>query len=244
MNPASSTNASAPTAMKHNILDSFIRLCFPPCCIVCGNALAASEECLCMQCLQELPKIRNMFPDAAQEIEKRFWGKLPIEKAASYFHYAKGSNFDKILFEIKYHGRKEAGKVMGRHAAHNLLPDGFFEGIDLVIPVPLHPARLKQRGYNQSEWIARGISEITQIPVNTDAVYRIGNNSTQTKKSAWERLEAVQGIFAVRNEDDLEGKHILLVDDVLTTGATLLSCASEIIKAKGTRISMLTLAAV
>ena len=229
--------------MKCNILDSLARLCFPPCCIVCGHALSASEECLCIQCLQELPKIRQIFPDD-QEIEKRFWGKIPIERAMSYFHYTKGNSFDKILFEIKYHGRKDIGRIMGRHVARHLLPGGFFEGIELIVPIPLHPARLRKRGYNQSEWIAKGVSEVTQIPIDTTSVARIVHNTTQTRKSTWERWDAVQGIFSVNDAKKLEGKHILLIDDVLTTGVTVTSCATEIIKVRGTRISVLTLAAV
>ncbi len=229
--------------MNCNFWKSLIHLCFPPCCIVCGNALAGSEECLCIQCLQELPKIRNVSPDKWR-IEKRFWGKMPIENAMSHFLYIKGNDFDKILFELKYHGRKDVGKTMGRYVARHLLPEGFFEGIDLIVPIPLHPDRLKKRGYNQSEWIARGISEITKIPVNTDAVCRTISNTTQTKRSMQERWNNVQGIFSVKDKKALEGQHILLVDDVLTTGATILSCASRILEAKGTRISVLTLAAV
>ena len=180
---------------------------------------------------------------ADNELEKRFWGKFPIERASAYFHYVKGSDFDKILFELKYHGQKEVGEYMGRYMANDLLASGFFNEIDIIVPVPLHKKREKERGYNQSEWIASGISKITGIPVNTNSIKRVEANTTQTRKSLWDRWENVQNLFAVVSSSELQGKHILLVDDVLTTGATIASCASKIMEVRGVRISVLTLAA-
>lgn len=228
--------------MKKKLLIDLIRLFFPPCCIVCEDALSIGEECICLSCLQQLPKIQYNPPEA-NEIEKRFWGKIPIEHATSYFQYIKGSDFDKILFELKYHGRKEIGEIMGRYMSQHLLDTGFFEGIDMIIPIPLHKKRYKKRGYNQSEWLAKGISTITQIPINTTSIKRTIPNSTQTHKNVWDRWEDVQNIFEVCSPNEITGKHILLVDDVLTTGATIISCASAIMKIQGVKISILTLAA-
>lgn len=132
---------------------------------------------------------------------------------------------------------------MGRYMANDLLVSGFFNEIDIIVPVPLHKKREKERGYNQSEWIASGISKITGIPVNTNSIKRVEANSTQTRKSVWDRWENVQNLFAVVSSSELQGKHILLVDDVLTTGATIVSCASKIMEVRGVRISVLTLAA-
>ena len=210
--------------------------------MVCEDALSIGEECLCLKCLLNMPKT-NYHLVADNELEKRFWGKFPIERASAYFHYVKGSDFDKILFELKYHGQKEVGEYMGRYMANDLLVSGFFNEIDIIVPVPLHKKREKERGYNQSEWIASGISKITGIPVNTNSIKRVEANSTQTRKSVWDRWENVQNLFAVVSSSELQGKHILLVDDVLTTGATIVSCASKIMEVRGVRISVLTLAA-
>ena len=228
--------------MKNSWLTDFIRLLFPPCCVVCEDALSIGEACLCLKCLLNMPKT-NYHLVADNELEKRFWGKFPIERASAYFHYVKGSDFDKILFELKYHGQKEVGEYMGRYMANDLLVSGFFNEIDIIVPVPLHKKREKERGYNQSEWIASGISKITGIPVNTNSIKRVEANSTQTRKSVWDRWENVQNLFAVVSSSELQGKHILLVDDVLTTGATIVSCASKIMEVRGVRISVLTLAA-
>lgn len=228
--------------MKNNLFTDLIRLFFPPCCIACGNALSVGEECLCLPCLQELPKIRYN-PAEANEIEKRFWGKIPVEHATSYFQYTKGSDFDKILFDLKYHGKKEIGEIMGRYMAKSLSDSNFFRDIDIIIPIPLHKNRYKKRGYNQSEWLAKGISEITQIPINTTSIKRVIPNSTQTHKNLWDRWEDVQNIFEIILPHEIQEKHILLVDDVLTTGATIISCATAIMKVQGVKISILTLAA-
>lgn len=226
---------------KNSRLKDFLRLLFPPCCIVCGNALTVNEECLCLSCLCRLPKT-NYHLVNENEVEKRFWGKLPIEHASAYFHYVKGSDFDKILFNLKYHGMKEVGEIMGKYMARELSDSGFFHGIDVIIPVPLHKKKQHQRGYNQSDRIACGISAITGIPVDRLAVKRVIANSTQTRKRVWERWEGTRNIFKVILPDNLRGKHILLVDDVMTTGATIVSCADEIGKVEGVKVSVLALA--
>lgn len=224
-----------------NWLKDFFRLLFPPCCSVCGNALSVHEECLCLSCLMNLPKTNYHLLDE-NEVEKRFWGKVPVKRASAYFHYMKGSDFDKLLFDLKYHGRREIGVVMGKYMAKELAESGFFEGIDVIIPVPLHKKKQKLRGYNQSERIAAGISIATGIPVDNNSVGRVVANSTQTRKTVWERWEGTQNIFSVLLPEKICGKHILLVDDVLTTGATIVSCAAEMTKVENTTLSVLTLA--
>lgn len=174
--------------------------------------------------------------------EQLFWGKIPVERVASYFFYNKNSNFRFILYQLKYHGCKELGETMGRMIACEFLRSGFFDTIDYIIPVPLHEKKQRLRGYNQSEWIARGLSAITGIPVNTTAVTRKKNTATQTRKTATERWDNVDGIFVLLQPALLEKKHILIVDDVLTTGATIIACASPFCEVEGIRISVLTLA--
>lgn len=221
--------------------DSFLSLFFPRCCLVCGDVLAKGEECLCARCNIDLPRT-EYHKRKDNPVEQLFWGKVPLERATSYFFYRRGGNSRLILYPLKYNGQKEIGEIMGRYMAAELLSSGFFEGIDLIVPVPLHKKKQKLRGYNQSEWLARGVSAITAIPVCTSGIVRLKNTETQTHKSALQRWENVDGIFQVTSPDLFKGKHILLVDDVLTTGATTVACALSFEKVEGIRISVLTLA--
>lgn len=232
--------------MKHTLLikdwlSSFLSLLFPRCCVVCGRPLAKGEECLCTMCNINLPRtdyhLRKDNP-----VEKLFWGKIPLERATSFFFYRKGSDFRQILHQLKYGGQKGIGAIMGRYMAAELLESGFFEGVDVILPVPLHKKKQQLRGYNQSEWIARGIAAVTGIPIDTESVVRRKNTETQTRKSSLERWENVEGIFELHHAESLTGKHILIVDDVLTTGATTVECASCLTGIEGIRISVLTLA--
>ncbi len=175
-------------------------------------------------------------------VERLFWGKIPLERATAYFFYHKGSDFRNILYRLKYGGRKDLGEIMGRFVAAELLPAGFFRGIDCIVPVPLHPRKQELRGYNQSECIVRGISAVTGIPADTSSVIRMKHTGTQTRKSVYERWENVDGIFGVRHPELFKGKHILIVDDVLTTGSTTTACADVFKGVEGIRISILTLA--
>ena len=175
-------------------------------------------------------------------IEKRFWGKVPVYNATSYFFFQKGSSFQKLLHILKYKGNKEIGELMGKYAAIDLLDSPDFTSIDLIIPVPLHPKKYKIRGYNQSEWIGKGISTILDKPQDISILVRIRENATQTKKSVYERFENTEGIFELRDKTILEGKHVLLVDDVLTTGSTLEACVKALLETKGIKVSIFTLA--
>ena len=175
-------------------------------------------------------------------VERLFWGKMPLERATSYFYYHKGSDFRYILHQLKYGGRKDLGDVMGRFMAAELVSAGFFQNIDSIVPVPLHPRKQQLRGYNQSECIARGISVVTGIPVDASSVARKKHTDTQTRKSAYERWENVDGIFCLRYPERFRGKHVLIVDDVLTTGSTITACTDAFKGVENIRISILTLA--
>lgn len=232
--------------MKHTLLIkdwlySFISLLFLRCCVVCGRSLAKGEECICAMCNINLPRT-NYHLQKDNQVEQLFWGKIPLERATSFFFYRKGSDFRQILHQLKYGGQKEIGAIMGRYMASELSASGFFEGIDVIIPVPLHKRKQRIRGYNQSEWIARGISAVTGIRVDTEVIVRRKHTDTQTRKSTFERWENVDGIFELHHAESLKGKHLLVVDDVLTTGATTVACASRLMEIEGVRISVLTLA--
>lgn len=229
------------TLLIKDWLYSFISLLFPRCCVVCGRPLAKGEECICAMCNINLPRT-NYHLQKDNQVEQLFWGKIPLERATSFFFYRKGSDFRQILHQLKYGGQKEIGAIMGRYMASELTVSGFFEGIDVIIPVPLHKRKQRIRGYNQSEWIARGISAVTGIRIDTEVIVRRKHTDTQTRKSTFERWENVDGIFELHHAESLKGKHLLVVDDVLTTGATTVACASRLVEIEGVRISVLTLA--
>lgn len=224
-----------------NLLNDLWALFFPRCCLVCGKRLVKEEKFLCFHCLSALPRTRmHLLPN--NEVEKGLWGKLPIERASSYLFYAKGGDVRKLLFEMKYYGNAELGRFLGRCMAADLLSSGFFQGVDGLLPVPLHPDKRKKRGYNQSEMLAEGISAITGIPICRDWLVRIRYSDTQTRKGNYERWMNVKDVFECKAGDVCDGKHILLIDDVLTTGATIVACADALSRLPHLRLSVLTLA--
>ena len=220
---------------------SFFQLIFPRQCAVCGKLLHEGEEVLCLKCNMDMPRT-NYHRLKDNPVERMFWGKVPLERATSYFFYRKGGDYRRILHQLKYGGRKDYGEIMGRFMAAELMPTDFFQGVDVIVPVPLHPRKQQKRGYNQSEYIARGVSAVTGIGMDTSVVVRIKHTDTQTRKFTYERWENVEGIFLLHHPGQFTGKHILIIDDVLTTGATITACADAFQAVEGVRISILTLA--
>lgn len=220
---------------------SLQRLFLPRHCAVCGCCLQEDEEVLCLKCNIGLPRTGyHLLPDNL--MERALWGKVPLVRASAFFFYRKGGAYAHILHLMKYDGRKDIALSMGRLAAAELMPSGFFDGVDVLLPVPLHPNRQRSRGYNQSERLARGLSAVTGIPVDEGSLVRDKNTESQTHKSAVERQDNVEGIFSLRRPEAVAGKHILIVDDVFTTGATVSACAAALQGAEGVRVSVLTLA--
>lgn len=214
---------------------------FPRYCLCCHNRLAEGERFVCSHCLLRLPQTEHAsFTD--NEMARTFWGLVPVHHATSCLVYAKSSPVAQILSALKYRGCPEVGLYMGRIMARQLLPKDFFSGIDIIVPVPLSRQKERQRGYNQSLWIARGVAEVTGLGIDASSVVRTVSNPSQTGLRMEERRTSVRGIFQVKSPQSLEGKHILLIDDVITTGSTLLSCAETIAGSCRVTVSLLTLA--
>lgn len=213
----------------------------PRSCVVCGRRLSPSEHSLCSVCTLHLFRTTYQFTPEDNTMAQLFWGLLPVERAAALFFYEPRSEAAELLYRLKYGNRPDIGEDLGRVMAEEMKIAGFFDGIDVLVPVPLSRKRQWQRGYNQSEMLARGISEVTGIPVVTNAVCREHFRQSQTSLSRRERQENVEGVFVLRRPQLLEDKHVLLIDDICTTGATLLACGTAIQTVRGIRISVLTL---
>lgn len=222
-------------------LSELLNLFYPNLCIICGESLHKSEVQICISCIQQIPRT-HYHNVHANPVEKRFWGKVDVFRATSFYFFQKGSPFQKLIHELKYKRNKEIGEVMGRLAAIELLESPDFSAIDYIIPIPLHPKKYASRGYNQSECIANGLALVLQKPVDTFSLIRVMENTTQTKKSVFERYKNTSGIFEYLPGNIPENSHILLVDDVLTTGSTLEAAVSAVSGLSGVRISVFTLA--
>jgi ComF family protein len=209
---------------------------------VCGHTLGSDERWICRKCLATLP--RTHYEEVEfNTMEQLFAGKVPIERATAYFFYEKGSPYASILHDIKYHGMPRMGQWLTARAVSDMTESHFFEGIDVVAAVPLHRSKLALRGYNQSDYLARGIAEAINAPC-FEALKAIRPHSTQTHKGAMERWQNIQGNYTLtKDADQLAGKHILLVDDVVTTGSTLTVCAALLKQIPGTTVTLFTLAA-
>ncbi|MCD8282230.1 MAG: ComF family protein [Prevotella sp.] len=213
----------------------------PRYCPICRRRLAINEEFICVSCDWGLP--RTDFPDHAADsrLTRLLTGRYTLVRAASWLYYRTGDRVGMMMKEAKYSGRRDICRWLGTAAATEFLPKGFFEGIDVIVPVPLTKSRKRNRGYNQSEEIARGVSEATGIKVMTDAVRRTHFIKSQTLLSPSERMANVGNAFKLIRPERLRGKHILLIDDIITTGATMMACALEIAKAGDVSISIMSI---
>lgn len=220
-------------------INSLISLFFPDCCCACGRLLVGSESFLCLRCLGDMPVTATFLHDS-NVVEMRLRGRFYFRKAAAFLHFEKGGMTQKIVHRIKYKGDEKLGVRCGEIMYSSIKDSGYFEGIDFIVPVPLHPARKRQRGFNQAEAIAQGISSLSGIPVNTRHLIKVKKNDSQTKRSRYDRWLNSKETFSVVDTTALAGKHILLVDDVITTGATIEACAQSLLRCDELSISVLT----
>lgn len=219
-----------------------INICYPKACLACSEPLLSREEMICTHCLLALPR-SDFHLWKENPVVRKFLGRCPVERGAAFLRFHKWGRVQQILYQLKYQDRPEVGVFMGRLAAHEMREIGFFEGIDRIIPVPLHPRKYKLRGYNQAEVLARGLSDGTGIPLDTHSLQRSHFSDSQTSKGRFERWLNVQTVFALSESPALRQQHVLIVDDVLTTGATMESCMLKLLEVSGLRVSVFTLAA-
>lgn len=223
-------------AMK-KIFHKFLSLFFPDLCLVCGNKLGDSEVHICIECLTLLPKT-NYHRQTDNRLENLFAGRFPFQRIVAYAYFVKDGSIQSIIHELKYRHNPEVGQFIGQLCGENIKDSKFIFDVDVLVPVPLHPKRQRQRGYNQSEEICKGMSGILNIPIDCNSLVREVNNPSQTKSSRFDRWENVEGIFAIRDYTAFENKHILLIDDVITTGSTIEACVKELIKCNNCKISV------
>lgn len=222
--------------------DELLGVVFPRVCPVCLRTLVRGEEILCLSCRDEMP-VTNLHRQSPNQIMDRVFDlRYRIERATSLFYYNKRDKYVALIHDTKYHGRPSVGKALTARHAQDLRREGFFDGIDLIVSVPLHPFKRLVRGYNQAEVIAEAVSEVTEIPFITPL--KASWHSSQTRKSGRQRQLNVRSAYTLSRKHDIpQGAHILLVDDVITTGSTMRSCMAAIAaKVPGVRFSLYSLA--
>ncbi len=222
------------------LLQDFYNIFFPRKCVYCGKNLNKTEKEICIKCLSNLPRT-GFINFSENPVFQSFWGRVPVGFAFSMYYFVKQSVLQYLLHQIKYHGRKELAYVLGTELGKEIAASKHHV-YDAIVPVPLHPDKEKRRGYNQSEWIAQGISFQLKIPLETKLIRRHINSKSQTRKNRAERWENVRNAFSITTYQTNDYKHVLLVDDVLTTGATLEACASLLIEQLKLKVSIATLA--
>ncbi len=223
------------------IARGFLHIAYPQLCVACGADVPAGTACFCLACRLKLaPAQLHLQQD--NEFTGRFWGRLRLEGGAAMYYFQRKSPIQRALHQLKYQNQPQIGLKIGREFGQVLLQSPLFQTVEAVVPVPLHARKERTRGYNQSAMLARGMAEVMGVPMVTGALVRPLFTSSQTRKKRMERFENVGDVFAIAQPDRLRGRHLLLVDDVLTTGATLETCGQLLLSLPGTRLSMATIA--
>ena len=224
-----------------NILGDLFGLFYPHRCPGCGSDQLAKHQRLCIKCNLDLP-LTGFHLHAGNPVERIFWGRVPLAAAASYLYFTKGSTLQTLLHEFKYRGNKEIGFYFGSRIGEALSSARRFSQVQMLAPLPLHYKKERRRGYNQAEILCQGIAGYMGLPVMPKVIERVADTQTQTRNNREARWKNMEKQFQLKDEKAVAGKHVLLVDDVITTGATLESCGAELLKAPGSTLSIVSLA--
>lgn len=227
--------------MLRGYLADFVSLLFPELCPACGASLVANEHIICSDCRYNLP-YTNFHLQADNIVARQFYGKINVEAVYALYYFNKGGKVQSLMHHFKYKGMQQIGNLLGNMAGTQLMENHIFNTADLIIPVPLHKSRLKERGYNQSACFANGLAQKLNAVVEDDNLQRAIATATQTHKSRFARFENMQEVFMVKHPERLMNKHVLLVDDIVTTGSTLEACGIELLKIPGLKLSIATIA--
>lgn len=221
----------------NTFFDYIGRLLYPVLCAGCGSDLLSQNKLLCLNCINQLP-CTDFYNHKDNPVEKIFWGRLNLSAATAHVYFTKGSIVQNLLHELKYAGNREVGYYMGNIMGERLKDSERFSDLDMLIPMPLFFRKKRKRGYNQAEVICEGISKILNKPVANDVILRTNNTESQTRKGRLARWNNIEGKFEVGMTARIAGKNVLLVDDVITTGATLEACGSQLLNIEGVRLSV------
>jgi ComF family protein len=223
--------------MIHNFIDNILSLFYPDVCAACGSLLYKNEKTVCLSCRVLLPKTAYE-KDDHNPVARMFWGRIPFHAVSSCYFFSKHGKIQHLVHELKYKKNKDAGLFLGNELAKSLSESPYFSGIDFIVPVPLHPKKMHKRGYNQSEIIGKGMTEIIPAELNTTNLVRSVASATQTHKSRLARWDNVKDIFILNRPEEFAGRHVLLIDDVITTGSTIEACGRALLQAPDIKISV------
>ena len=224
-----------------NIFKLIFSVFYPEVCSCCKNQLTTNEFVICLSCRFDLP-LTNFCVEKDSFVEKSFFGRIPIEFGTALFYFFKPSEIQQLIHELKYKGQQQVGEFVGNWLGDEILLSNRLNNLDCIIPVPLHKSKLKKRGYNQLTTFGNSLSKKLNIPFYQDVLIKIDASKTQTKKLRFDRWKNAQHRFTLKNNSKINGKHILLIDDIITTGATLEACAITLLNGHNTKISIATMA--
>lgn len=223
------------------MFQSLIHLFFPPVCAGCKTVLITYENVICTNCRHEMPLTQHHL-NPENEAFKKFYGRIPVEHVSALLYFHKKGIVQELIHSLKYRGQEEIGFVLGEWYAEELKNHHLLQTVDAIIPVPLHPKKFRERGYNQVTEFGNALSKSLDIPVNTTILFRQVYSKTQSQKNRLGRTEGIDSVFDVSFSESDYNQHFLLIDDVITTGATLEVCAKALLKIPGAKISIVCMA--